>query len=207
VYMKCTPIGNNLLGNAICFIQASILNLHLQNNSGPKYNSKYMFKAGSYWVHRVSTHNLVMMCLWGMISAQLVQRIAKFVLTDIENAMAGVLDISQLEGLANLGTDGCYENHCWRDFIKKLPEPQLCRPWGFVVPLKNKMLGCFSRTTHMFQGLPLAGVLDYYSILIYIYIYIYYIIILHLDYIIHVESDILHDACEDDRIRCVCISI
>ena len=115
------------------------------------------FKAWSYWVHRVRKHNLVMMCLWGMISAQLCQRIAAFVLTDIRNAIDGVLDTEQLEGLASLGTDGRYENHCWRDFIKKLPEPRLCRPWGFVVPLKNKMLGCFSRTTHMFQGLPLAG--------------------------------------------------
>ena len=47
-----------------------------------------------------------MQCLWGAISPQLLQQIAKLAIHDLNNAAAGNLDMSHLERLASLGTHG-----------------------------------------------------------------------------------------------------
>ena len=47
-----------------------------------------------------------MQCLWGAISPQLLQQIAKLAIHDLNNAAAGKLDMNHLERLASLGTHG-----------------------------------------------------------------------------------------------------
>ena len=92
---------------------------------------------------------MVLAVLWGILSAQLCQKIATFVLADLQAHKEGHLELEALEGLANLGTSGQHANNCWRDLIKKLPQPGLPKPFKFEVPLKNKVLGFFKRQTSM----------------------------------------------------------
>jgi len=95
------------------------------------------------------TYKMVLAVLWGILSAQLCQKLATFVLADLQAHKEGLLELDALEGLANLGTSGLHPNHCWRDLLKKLPQPGLPKPFKFEVPLKNKVLGFFKRQTCM----------------------------------------------------------
>ena len=103
----------------------------------------------------LTLQHMVMLTLWNVISPQLCRVLADYGVQDMEAARHGQLDMDPLEVLADLGTHGLYQNHCWRDFWKKLPTPQLAKPHSFLVPLKSKLKGCFTKATHMSQGFPI----------------------------------------------------
>ena len=49
---------------------------------------------------------MVMMVLWGLISAQLLQKVMALYKADLELLKAGKLDVSGIHKLASTGTDG-----------------------------------------------------------------------------------------------------
>ena len=97
---------------------------------------------------------MVMMTLWGALSPQVTQILTDAICIDLQNAAAGCLDSEALENLRKIGSSGQHPNRCWSDFLHTLPAPKLCKPFRFIIPLKNKLLGLFHRPTHMCQGLP-----------------------------------------------------
>lgn len=90
-----------------------------------------------------------MMILWGILSAQQGQRIAELAINDLDAYKRGNLNIEGLQGLAKLGSYGTHKNNCWRDLQTKLPKMHLPDPYQFMIPIQNKLLGCFKRPSFM----------------------------------------------------------
>ena len=92
---------------------------------------------------------LVSICLWGMITPQLMQKVLSLVLEDLKDHASGRLNINQVQDLAGLGSNGTYANNVWVEFKKKLPQPKLPKLHVFQCPLKHSLLGLFSKPMHM----------------------------------------------------------
>ena len=91
----------------------------------------------------------VMLCIWGTISPQTMQKIMEMALMDFKCHADGALDLSEVEKLANLGSKGVHPNNVWRDFKNCLPEPNLPKPHVFLVPMAHPLLGLFTKPMSM----------------------------------------------------------
>ena len=95
-------------------------------------------------------HCEVHMVFWGEMSPQLLQRITKGVKTDVENASKGILDMTLIDTLCSLGTDGEYDNNMNRDLMTRLETPDLPEPHVFSCPVNNPLKAeCCSRNLKM----------------------------------------------------------
>ena len=84
---------------------------------------------------------MVMMVLWGFISPQLLQKVMSLYLADLKLLEAGCLDVSGIQKLAKMGTNGTFSNNIWRDFKTLLPAPKLPKPLLIHFPIKHTSLG------------------------------------------------------------------
>ena len=87
---------------------------------------------------------MVMMVLWGLISAQLLQKVMALYKADLELLKAGKLDVSGIDKLASMGSSGSHPQHVWRDLKKLLPVPKLPKLQMVLFPLKHTNLGRFA---------------------------------------------------------------
>ena len=93
--------------------------------------------------------SLVMMCLWGHVSPQILQALMQCALQDIEAAEKGMLNKTMIENLAGLGSWGLYPNNVWKEFLKCLPACKLGNPYDFLMPVKNSLLKMCSKAATM----------------------------------------------------------
>ena len=84
---------------------------------------------------------MVMLVLWGFISPQLLQKVMSLYLADLKLLEAGCLDVSGIQKLAKMGTNGTFSNNIWRDFKTLLPAPKLPKPCMLQFPIKHTSLG------------------------------------------------------------------
>ena len=61
----------------------------------------------------------------------------------------GTLDVDQVRALAGLGDSGAHPGNVWRDLKNKLPKCKLSLH-TFQFPLRNSIVGLFSKPLHMF---------------------------------------------------------
>ena len=75
---------------------------------------------------------------WGMMSPQSVQKIASRCKHDIELARSGRLDMSELEVLSSLGSNGVWSSNCHSDLLRKLVVSPLSGAIRcFTAPVRN----------------------------------------------------------------------
>ena len=84
---------------------------------------------------------MVLMCLWGHISPQVLQRVMDLFMVDLALHKADKLDLSSVEVLAGLGSHGEHPNNIWRDLKNRLPAPKLPSLHSFTIPYKHTVLG------------------------------------------------------------------
>ena len=82
-----------------------------------------------------------MLVLWGSISPQLMQKVMSLYLDDLKLYDADCLEVSGIQKLAKMGTNGTFSSNIWRDFKTLLPAPKLPKPCMLQFPIKHTSLG------------------------------------------------------------------
>ena len=93
--------------------------------------------------------SLVMMCLWGHISPQILQKVMELHLNDLTLHSEGTLDLDSVKWVASLGSHGAHSQNVWRDLLSRLPKPKLPKLFEFRAPYKHSVLGFIEKSTHM----------------------------------------------------------
>ena len=75
---------------------------------------------------------------WGFMSPQTIQKIMSRAKQDLEAAMAGELDMSLFDELANIGTSGTHSRNCSRDLKQMMAQPKLAKSkHTFQIPTRS----------------------------------------------------------------------
>lgn len=90
-----------------------------------------------------------MMCLWGHISPQMLNKTMRLFKEDLDAHASNQLDVDGIAGLASMGSHGEHANNIWRDFKAWLPKPQLPSLYSVMMPFKHSVLGLMYRPTKM----------------------------------------------------------
>ena len=90
-----------------------------------------------------------MMSLWGVVSAQVLQKVMELCLIDLQNHKDGTLDVGLIQDLAKMGSHGLHPSNVWRDFMQALPPPKLPALHELKTPMKHNVLGLFWKPTYM----------------------------------------------------------
>ena len=92
---------------------------------------------------------LVLMCLWGQISPQILQKTMDLFMKDLDAHKENRLDTSGVKELASIGTWGAHANNVWRDFKNHLPALRLPQLHVFRIPFVHSVFGYMYKPTSM----------------------------------------------------------
>ena len=81
-----------------------------------------------------------MMWAWGLISPQLIQKLMFLFIHDIENAKNEDLDMTMINTLAALGSNGDYPHNMHRSVMNSSGKHNLPTPHSFLAPLTHKVI-------------------------------------------------------------------
>ena len=82
----------------------------------------------------------VRMVFWGELSPQMLQKIIVAVKADLTNAADGILDMSLIDMICSLGTDGVHSSNTSRDLMRRLQKPAVPSTHVFEVSVDNPLL-------------------------------------------------------------------